>query len=90
MLLKQYDDYKVMILPDHPTPLDLMTHTNDPVPFMIYKKSAPAAGGTYSEEGAKDLVSSSKTVLRLWNISSIYNIQISGNIKFIKEVLLWD
>ncbi|MFR7510892.1 MAG: hypothetical protein ACLUUN_01115 [Muribaculaceae bacterium] len=41
------------ILPDH-TPLDLMTHTNDPVPFMIYKKSTPAAGGTYSEEGAKE------------------------------------
>ena len=52
--LEQYDDYKVMILPDHPTPLDLMTHTNDPVPFMIYKKSTPAAGGTYSEEGAKE------------------------------------
>ena len=52
--LEQYDDYKVMILPDHPTPLDLMTHTNDPVPFMIYKNSTPAAGGTYSEEGAKE------------------------------------
>lgn len=52
--LEQYDDYKVMILPDHPTPLNLMTHTNDPVPFMIYKKSTPAAGGTYSEEGAKE------------------------------------
>ena len=37
--LEDYDDYKVMILPDHPTPLSLRTHTNDPVPFLIYQKS---------------------------------------------------
>ena len=37
--LESYDDYKVMILPDHPTPLSLKTHTGDPVPFLIYQKS---------------------------------------------------
>ena len=36
--LDTYDDYKVMILPDHPTPLALKTHTADPVPYMIYHK----------------------------------------------------
>jgi 2,3-bisphosphoglycerate-independent phosphoglycerate mutase len=51
--LDKYDDYKVLIMPDHPTPLDLKTHTSDPVPFMIYHKNKPASGGTYSEEGAK-------------------------------------
>jgi len=30
------DDYRILILPDHPTPLELRTHTGDPVPFMIY------------------------------------------------------
>lgn len=30
------EDYKIMILPDHPTPLSLRTHTNEPVPFLIY------------------------------------------------------
>ncbi|WHH61425.1 cofactor-independent phosphoglycerate mutase [Petroclostridium sp. X23] len=30
------EDYKIMILPDHPTPLKLRTHTSDPVPFIIY------------------------------------------------------
>ena len=30
------DDFKIMILPDHPTPISLRTHTMDPVPFMIY------------------------------------------------------
>lgn len=31
------DDYKIMILPDHPTPVALKTHTRDAVPFLIYQ-----------------------------------------------------
>ncbi len=42
--LNKYDDFKIMILPDHPTPLSLKTHTNDAVPFMIYTKSVNADG----------------------------------------------
>ena len=42
--LNKYDDFKIMILPDHPTPLSLKTHTNDAVPFMIYTKSVNAGG----------------------------------------------
>lgn len=42
--LNEYDDYKVMILPDHPTPLSLRTHTNDPVPYMIYHKKEQKRG----------------------------------------------
>jgi len=34
--LKKYDEYKILVLPDHPTPLSLRTHTSDPVPFIIY------------------------------------------------------
>ena len=34
--LKKYEHYRIMILPDHPTPLTLMTHTNTPVPYLIY------------------------------------------------------
>ena len=30
------DDYKILVMPDHPTPLSIMTHTHEPVPFMIY------------------------------------------------------
>ena len=37
--LKEFDDYKIMILPDHPTPLATGTHSTDPVPFMIYHKN---------------------------------------------------
>ena len=30
------DDFRIMVLPDHPTPLRIRTHAIDPVPFMIY------------------------------------------------------
>lgn len=30
-------NYKMLVVPDHPTPLSLRTHTADPVPFMIYE-----------------------------------------------------
>ena len=52
--LDKYDDYKVLIMPDHATPLSLRTHTNDPIPFLIYKKSNPTGGGKFTEEGAKE------------------------------------
>ena len=30
------DDFRILIMPDHPTPLDIKTHSAEPVPFMIY------------------------------------------------------
>ncbi|MBQ6601357.1 MAG: cofactor-independent phosphoglycerate mutase [Clostridia bacterium] len=52
--LEVYDDYKIMILPDHPTPIVTKTHARDPVPYMIYHKSKPADGvDTINEETAK-------------------------------------
>lgn len=47
------DDFKIMILPDHPTPIRLRTHTIDPVPFMIYSSAATLDGvAKFSEESA--------------------------------------
>lgn len=47
----QLGDYRVMVLPDHPTPISVMTHTSDPVPYVIYDSTSPKAntGATYSE-----------------------------------------
>jgi len=33
------EDYRMIILPDHPTPLSLRTHTSEPVPFLIYQSN---------------------------------------------------
>ncbi|MDE5945884.1 MAG: cofactor-independent phosphoglycerate mutase [Oscillospiraceae bacterium] len=34
--LREMGDFRVLVTPDHPTPLSLKTHTNNPVPYMIY------------------------------------------------------
>lgn len=34
-------DYRLLVLPDHPTPIRLRTHTSDSVPYMLYDSTAP-------------------------------------------------
>lgn len=50
------EDYSILILPDHPTPLRLRTHTSEAVPFLIYRSNdrKKATGQIYDEfEAAK-------------------------------------
>lgn len=52
--LEQYEDYKILLLPDHPTPIVTRTHASDPVPYLLYQKSVPKTGvDTINEETAK-------------------------------------
>ena len=52
--LEQYEDYKILLLPDHPTHIVTRTHASDPVPYLLYQKSAPKTGvDTINEETAK-------------------------------------
>ncbi len=32
-------DYRLLVMPDHPTPICCRTHTSDPVPYMLYDSS---------------------------------------------------
>jgi len=43
--MKQFDEYRILALPDHPTPIELRTHSNEPVPFVIYDNGKERAGG---------------------------------------------
>lgn len=47
-------DYRMLILPDHPTPLCLRTHTKDAVPYIIYDNTDEKDSGVdcYTEAGA--------------------------------------
>ena len=38
------DDFKIMVLPDHPTPVRIRTHTITPVPFFIYSSTKEKVG----------------------------------------------
>lgn len=51
-----FEKVKVMVLPDHPTPLSVRTHTADPVPFVIYSSEEKRKSGsseTFDEVSAK-------------------------------------
>ena len=54
--LEQFEDYRMMVLPDHPTPLSVRTHTSEEVPFLIYQKSQPIQGSKegYNEKSAQN------------------------------------
>lgn len=53
-LLSCGEDFRVMVLPDHPTPICKRTHTMDPVPFIIYRHSVKEPGiPVFDEENAR-------------------------------------
>lgn len=57
------EDYRLLVLPDHPTPIRIRTHTSEPVPYVIYdsriqrrklaryNEKEAAATGNYIKEG---------------------------------------
>ncbi|MDD2365436.1 MAG: cofactor-independent phosphoglycerate mutase [Desulfuromonadaceae bacterium] len=53
--ISRYEEYAILCLPDHPTPVKFMTHTSDPVPFVIYRNGGAEGNGadSYSESAGK-------------------------------------
>lgn len=48
------EDYRIMILPDHPTPIRVRTHTGDPIPYMLYdSRNALGEFSEYSEKAGE-------------------------------------
>jgi len=53
---EQLGDFRMLVLPDHPTPVELRTHTPDPVPYILYASDGSLAGSgerCYNEKAAK-------------------------------------
>ena len=49
------DDWRIMVLPDHPTPIRLRTHSSDPVPFALAGNGiAGSQHAAYSEANSKE------------------------------------
>ncbi len=47
------EDYRILICPDHPTPLLIKTHSSDPVPYLIYDSRKVLSGAdTFTEKTA--------------------------------------
>lgn len=52
-----FNDYRILVLSDHPTPLDLKTHASDPSPFAVLssrKEENRVTGLPFNENAAKE------------------------------------
>lgn len=49
------EDFSLLIMPDHPTPICLKTHVSDPVPYLLYRSNAKieSIATKYDEDNAK-------------------------------------
>ena len=48
------EDYSILVMPDHPTPIAVKTHVSDPVPYLLYRSTGEVVSGiqAYTEETA--------------------------------------
>lgn len=48
------EPYRLLVMPDHATPCARMTHTSDPVPYLLFDSTVDGPGGTYTEPAVAD------------------------------------
>ena len=49
------ENYRMLILPDHPTPIKVRTHVAEPVPYLLYDSTAPQSHSwRYNEKEAAE------------------------------------
>ncbi len=48
--LEDIGDYRLLVLPDHATPVEIKTHTDEPVPFVIYGPGVPGSPASAFDE----------------------------------------
>ena len=64
---KSGEDYRMLIMPDHPTPISCRTHTSDPVPYMLYDSRVNKnTTWMYNEKDAKASGNVEKKGIHLW------------------------
>jgi 2,3-bisphosphoglycerate-independent phosphoglycerate mutase len=67
---RDHRPWRLLLLPDHATPIRLKTHTSDPVPYLLVDSEAPGPGGVYSERATAgaDPVPGHTLMARLTNV----------------------
>lgn len=60
------EDYRMLILPDHPTPVKVRTHVAEPVPYLLYDSTAPEQHDWHYNE--KEAADSRRTVSHGWDM----------------------
>jgi len=79
--MEEYNNFSILLMPDHHTPISVKTHTSDPVPFCIYSKGNPLENNfkkfstpAYNEKSAKEtglFVKSAHQLIEIMTTESI-------------------
>jgi 2,3-bisphosphoglycerate-independent phosphoglycerate mutase len=60
--VKKFKGYRVLLLPDHYTPISVKTHTEEPVPFAIYRSSNASKSEKTRAKGYSESISRMKNI----------------------------
>jgi 2,3-bisphosphoglycerate-independent phosphoglycerate mutase len=60
--LKKFDDYRILLMPDHYTPISVKTHTEEPVPFVIYRSADNSQSKKTQAKGYSESISRMKNI----------------------------
>ena len=64
------EDYRMLVLPDHPTPIKVRTHVSEPVPYLLYDSSREENHSWKYNE--KDAVSGGVTIAHGWDLMAYF------------------
>lgn len=63
------EDYRMLILPDHPTPIKVRTHVAEPIPYLLYDSTAPENHTWHYNE--KEAEAGGRTVAHGWDLMKV-------------------
>lgn len=72
--LPSLDDYALAVLPDHPTPINIRTHTSNPIPYAMYTPDGPADNTDRYDEPSvlKSFKESSKNIMEGYKFLNLF------------------
>jgi 2,3-bisphosphoglycerate-independent phosphoglycerate mutase len=78
--IRTYDDFTILVMPDHRTPICLRTHTADPVPFCIYRSKDDTSYRKDTDISGFDEFSATRTGIFLNDGYKLMDILIRGGL----------
>ena len=60
--LPAFGPFRILLMPDHATPVNLGTHTSDPVPYLLHDSGSDVTGRAYTESATVDCPACSSPV----------------------------
>lgn len=90
-LKKSGEDFHILICPDHPTPVSIMTHCSDPVPFVMYKSEREAADQNGAGKNGADVKNGADQIGKVlsYDEDSVKNsgVYIGSGVELMREFL---